>query len=208
MSIQKKFIIRYRDDGHVRFEIPEQLCDKAVANLLTDEILKIEGVYRVRIFRKQGKLSVNYQEAVCDFALLAKRLFQLISELDKQGLLVAQVVNEVGSNQKTQWNIKARVKDWKASRWATRKYSDAKETVQAAKVITKLGLKKPNSFIKDPEKAIIDFLNDILVLYLIKLHWTRITQEWLPRPWLHRYHWTAVFYLFYLLMRSRKPKQK
>jgi hypothetical protein len=208
MSIQKRFIVRYRDDGHVRFEIPEQLCDGVVANLLTAKILEFAGIYRVRIFRGQRKLSINYQEAVCDFTSLAKQLFQLISDLDKQGLLVAQVVNEVRSSQRTQWNVKARIKDWKTSRWATQKYTDAKETVQAAKVITKLGLKKPKSFIKDPEKAIIDFLNDVLVLYLIKLHWTRITKEWLPRPWFYRYEWTAVFYLFYLLMRSRKPKQK
>lgn len=207
MSIQKKIIVRYRNDGHVRFEIPEQLCDEVVADFLTAKILEIEGVYRVRIFKKQRKLSIHYQETVCDFELLAKQLFELISDLDKQGLLVAQVVSEVNSNQKKMWDVKARVKKWKASRWASQKYTDAKETVHAAKVITKLGLKKPNSFIKDPEKAIIDFLNDILVLYLIKLHWTRITQEWLPRPWFFRYQWTAVFYLFYLLMRSRKPKQ-
>ncbi len=49
----------------------------------------------------------------------------------------------------------------------------AKETVQAAKVLTKLGLKKPKAFLKDPEKSIIDFLNDILVLFLIKLHWEK-----------------------------------
>jgi len=38
------------------------------------------------------------------------------------------------------------------------KFGDAKETVQAAKVITRLGMKKPTAFMKDPEKAIIDFL--------------------------------------------------
>lgn len=208
MSILKQFILRYRNDGHVRFEIPEQVCNEDVASMLTSKILELEGVYRVRIFRSQKKMAIHYQETVCDFSLLAKQMFQMISDLDQQGLLVANVVSKVSSKPKTAWDIKAKVKDWKASRWATQKYTDAKETVHAAKVITKLGLKKPNAFIKDPEKAIIDFLNDILVLYLIKLHWTRITQEWLPKPWLFRYQWMAVFYLFYLLMRSRKPKQK
>jgi hypothetical protein len=69
-----------------------------------------------------------------------------------------------------------------------------------------LGLKNKKSLLNDPEKAIIDFFNDILVLYLIKLHWTRITKEWIPKPWAFRYQWMAIFYLFYLLMRSRRPK--
>lgn len=206
MSIQKQFTIRYRDEGHVRFEIPEQICDEQVARLLTSRILEIEGVYRVELSRRKKKLSIRYQEFACEFTNLAQQLFQLLSDMDQQGLLVASVVNQVSSEQRAKWSIKSKFKNLKATRWAKEKYSDAKETVQAAKVITKIAVKKPNSFIKDPEKAIIDFCNDILVLYLIKLHWTRITQEWLPRPWFFRYQWTAVFYLFYLLMRSRKPK--
>lgn len=203
MSIQKEFTVRYKAEGHVRFEIPESLCDKEVAKRVTARILEIDGVYSVDLFRKQKKLSIRYHEVVCEFKQLANQLFQLLSEMDEDGSLLAPVVNEVSS---AVLNLKSRIKSWKASRWASVKYSDAKETVQAAKVITKLGLKKPKSLFNDPEKAIIDFCNDILILYLIKLHWTRITKEWIPRPWAFRYQWTAVFYLFYLLMRSRRPK--
>ncbi len=203
MSIQKEFIVRYRTEGHVRFEIPVQLCDAVVSELVTDRISAIEGVYNVTLFRKQKKLSIHYQEVVCDFKQLAVQLFQLLAEMDQQGLLVAAVVKEV--SEKKSFNLKSKIKDWKASKWAAEKYTDAKDTVQAAKVIGRIGLKKPKSFLKDPEKTIIDFLNDVLVLYLIRLHWTRITQEWLPKPWLHKSHWAAVFYLFYLLVRSRRP---
>lgn len=205
MSIQKEFIVRYRAEGHVRFEIPDQLCDKAVAEIVASGILGIDGVYRVDLFRKQRKLSIRYQDVVCDFTQLATQLFQLLAELDEKGLLVAQVVAEVSLEKQAGWELKAKVKNWKASRWVAEKYGDAKETAQAAKVIAKIGFKKPKSFIKDPEKALIDFLNDILVLYLIKLHWTRITQEWMVKPWLFKSQWAAVFYLFYLLVRSRKP---
>ncbi|MCK5121142.1 MAG: hypothetical protein KAQ91_04120 [Methylococcales bacterium] len=206
MSIQKEFTVRYRDEGHVRFQIPELLCNEVVAKTVSAEILKIEGVYKVDLFRKQKKLSIRYQDVVCDFKQLAIKLFQLLAELDEKGLLVAPVVNDLNAKEKSKWNLKSKVQDWKATRWASEKYDDAKDTVQAAKIITKIGLKKQGSLIKDPEKAIIDFFNDILVLYLIKLHWVRITQEWIPKPWAFRYQWTAVFYLFYLLMRSRKPK--
>lgn len=204
MSIQKEFIVRYRAEGHVRFEIPAQLCDKVVSELVVAKILSIEGVFRVDLFRKQRKLSIRYQDVVCGFSQLARQIFQLISELDNKGLLVAQVVNDVSVAKQIKWEVQSNVSDWKVSKWMAEKYNGVKETVLAAKVITKLGLKTPNSFIKDPEKTIIDFLNDVLVLYLIRLHWARITQEWIPRPWTFKSQWAAVFYLFYLLVRSRK----
>ncbi|MCK4841669.1 MAG: hypothetical protein KAT04_07270 [Methylococcales bacterium] len=206
MSIQKKITVRYKDEGHVRFQIPELLCNDVVAKTVSAEILKIEGVYKVDLFRKQKKLSIRYKEVFCDFKQLATQLFQLLTELDEKGLLVAPAVDGLNTKKKSIWNLKSKVQNWKATQWASEKYDDAKDTVQAAKIIGKIGLKKQGTLIKDPEKAIIDFFNDILVLYLIKLHWGRITQEWLPKPWTFRYQWTAVFYLFYLLMRSRKPK--
>lgn len=205
MSIQKEFIVRYRAEGHVRFEIPAKLCNENVSKLLADRILAIDGVYRADFFRRQKKLSIRYQEVVCDFNQLAVQLCQLLSDLEENGLLVAQAVKNAGVAKQKKWNFKSKVKNWKASRWVTEKFSETKETVQAAKVIAKLGLKKPKSFIKDPEKTIIDFLNDVLVLYLIRLHWTRITQEWIAKPWAFKSQWTAVFYLFYLLVRSRRP---
>ncbi len=205
MSIQKQFIVRYRDDGHVRFQVPAQLSDEAVAQLVTDNVSRIEGVYSVKIFRSQLKLSIRYRESVCDFMALARQLHKVLGELEKKGVFERQLGAQAGPSIKQR--LQDKVKNLKASRWASEKYGDAKETLQAAKVITKLGLKKPRALVNDPEKAIIDFLNDILVLYLIKLHWHRITQEWLPRPIVHRYEWMAVFYMFYLLIRSRRPKK-
>jgi hypothetical protein len=208
MSIQKKFTVRYKSDGHVRFDIPEQICGKTSANIVTTRILDIEGVYKVTLFSKQKKLSIRFQEVTCTFNQLATQLFHLLSALEQKGLLLPPAIKDISTSQKkpSRNNLKSKFKNLKATQWVSEKYGDAKETMQAAKTITKLGLKKPKLFTQDPEKAIIDFLNDILVLYLIKLHWTRITQEWIPKPWLFRYQWTAVFYLFYLLIRSRKPK--
>lgn len=205
MSIQKKITVRYRDEGHVRFEIPDELCDAIFSERLTANLLELEGVYRVKIFRRQNKLSIRYHDVVCDFKQLARQLFLLISELDKQDLSESNYTSEEESE--TSWGISPQIKKWKVSRWATEKYNDAKETAQAVKIMAKVGLKGPKSLIKDPEKALIDFFNDILVLYLIKLHWTRITQEWILKPWVFKYQWTAVFYLFYLLVRSRRPKK-
>jgi hypothetical protein len=118
MSIQKKITVRYREDGHVRFEIPDQLCDELAATTLTSKILNLEGVYRVKLFRKQKKLSIKYNEVACDFKKLATQLFQLISELEQEGQLVE--ANTVQKPQpQNQWTVKSKIKNWKATRWAT-----------------------------------------------------------------------------------------
>ena len=203
MSIQKEFVLRYRVDGHVRFQIPAPICNVDAAKALTDGLSGIDGVYRVTLYRSQQKLSIRFNESVCDFKSLARQLFHLLAELEINGALKPKPVSK-----SVLWKEKAKAKldTFKAARWAKEKFGDAKETVQAAKVIGKLGMKKPTAFMKDPEKTIIDFLNDILVLFLVKLHWNDITQHWLIKPFKHRYEWMALFYMFFLLVRSRKQK--
>ena len=208
MSIQKEIVVRYRDEGHVRFQIPSKLCGVTVAKQITTEILKIEGIYQVNYFRRQGKLSIRYKEVVCEFKQLAIQLFQLISQLEEQGLLVeTEKKKSLVISIPPEWEVKSKLAKWKPTRWASEKYTDIKETTQAVKILAK-GWRKKSALIKDPEKATIDFFNDILVLYLIKLHWTRITQEWMLQPWTFKTQWTAIFYLFYLFMRSRRPSPK
>jgi hypothetical protein len=204
MSIQKQITLRYRSDGHVRFQLPSELCHKQVASILSAKTFEIDGVYRVSVYSSQHKISIRFNETVCGYHQLVQQFSAVISELERNHKLAPEVPNQNPSTQSQ--IITKRVAEAKWVKWVKAKYDDAKETAQAAKTLTKLGLKKPKALIKDPEKAIIDFLNDVLVLYLIRIHWTRITQEWMPHPWLHRYHWSAVFYLFYLLMRSRRPK--
>jgi hypothetical protein len=203
MSIQKEFVLRYNVDGHVRFEIPARICNIDVAKAVTDGISGIDGVYRVNLYRSQQKLSIRFNEVVCDFKSLARQLFDLLVDLETKGSLKPKPVLK-----SARWKEKAksRLDDFKVTRWAKEKFGAAKETVQAAKVITRLGMKKPTAFMQDPEKAIISFLNDILVLFLIKLHWNDITQKWLLKPLMYRYEWMALFYLFFLLVRSRKQK--
>jgi hypothetical protein len=203
MSIQKEFVLRYRDDGHVRFQIPARICHVDAAKAVTNGISGIDGVYRVNLYRSQQKLSIRFEESFCDFKSLARHIFDLLAELEKKGALKPKPVSKSAL-----WKEKAKagLDDFKVTRWAKEKFGDAQETVQAAKVITRLGMKKPTAFMQDPEKAIIDFLNDILVLFLIKLHWNEITQNWLIKPLKYRYEWMALFYMFFLLVRSRRKK--
>jgi hypothetical protein len=203
MSIQKEFVLRYKEEGHVRFQIPARVCNIDVAKAVTDGISGIDGVYGVKLYRSQQKLSIRFNEPVCDFKSLARLLFDLLTDLEQKGALKPRP-----DQGPAHWKekFKAKLNNNKVARWTKEKLGDAKETVQAAKIITKLGMKTPKAFIKDPEKTIIDFLNDILVLFLIRLHWSDITQNWLLKPLKYRYEWMALFYMFFLLVRSRKKK--
>lgn len=205
MAIQKQFILRYRDEGHLRFEIPVQFCNVETAKALTSALLAVEGVYRVQIYRSQKKLSIRYQETVCDFKSLAKQLFQIITDLERHDTQLA--VKAAKSTWKLKNKLSNKVKDLRVAKWFNEKYTDGKETIQAAKILTKVGLKKNKALIDDPEKAVIDFLNDVLVLFLIRLHWEHITKQWIPNPFKYRNEWAAVFYMLFLLMRSRRPKK-
>lgn len=201
MAIQRNFVLRYRESGHVRFQIPSEACDSAAAKALTEKLLELDGVYRVVLYRRQQKLSIRFQETICEFESLVKQLYQILDEIEKAGLFNPKPIAE-----SRLWKgraIRNKAKPGPLS-WFKQKYTDAKDTVHAAKVVGKIGLKKPKAFLSDPEKAVIDFLNDILVLFLIKLHWQHITQQWIVKPFKYRYEWMAIFYMFYLLIRSRK----
>lgn len=197
MAIQKQFVLRYREEGHVRFEIPESFCDRDIAGRLTEMLLSQDGVYRVRVYRSRKKLSIRYQDTVCDFQQVARQLFRIVGDLERQLKPVA-TSKVAADNRPSGQGIK---------QWLDRKYTDAKETLQAAKIVTKVGIKQQRKFLNDPEKAAIDFFNDILALFLIRLHWDHITKDWIPKPFKHRYEWMAVFYMIFLLMRSRRPKK-
>jgi hypothetical protein len=202
MAIQKQFVLRYRKTGHVRFEIPEQFSDGAIAEALTDQLSAADGIEQVKVYRRQNKLSIRYQETVCDFHQLARLLFDIVAGLEKK----AKSGSRLKVTKPATQGIKNQLGQLKVARWLSQKLDDTKETLQAAKIITKAGLHKQGKLIKDPEKFLVDFFNDILALFLIRLHWDHITKEWIPRPFKHRYEWLAVFYMLFLLMRSRKPK--
>ncbi|NJA08284.1 hypothetical protein [Methylomonas sp. UP202] len=204
MAIQREFVLRYRHEGHLRFQLPERACRPRAAEALVNRIRELPGVRAVDLFRGQRKLAIRFQEAVCDFTGLARAMHKALAELEAEGCFDDIPATKAAG--RLALGIKRRLKNTRVGAWFGEKVQAGKETVEAAKVLGKLSSKGPKALFKDPEKAVIDFLNDVLVLYLIKAHWPRITQQWLPRPWAYRYEWLAVFYMFFLLVRSRRPK--
>jgi hypothetical protein len=191
MSIQKQCVLRHRTEGYVRFSLPAALCRKTVAPNVAAKIKAIDGVYRVSFYVRQGKISIHFQETVCDFTQLVKQLSKIISELEQSGAL-AKMVKKPSLASKLATKISQKADNFALTRWV-------KTNTQENRI-------KPSSLIKDPEKAIIGFLNDMLVIFLIRLHWEHITNLWIPYPFKYRNQWLATLYMFFLLLRSRRPR--
>ena len=204
MSIQKEIILRHKSSGHVRFQIPERLCSDEVASFISDAINNFDGVYRVNLFRNKQKLSIRFIEENLSLQELVQQLITLLSDQEKKGFY-----NVKPSPGKTSsFTESFKLPNWKGTRWAKEKYTETKETAQAISVLAKLGLKKKPEILANPEKTLITFFNDVLVLFLIKIHWKLITKKWLLEPIKYRYQWITIFYLMYLFIRSKTNKSK
>jgi hypothetical protein len=202
MSIQKKIILRYRSAGHLRFELPPQLCTDTAAPLVEEAISRIDGVYRVTLYRRQRKLSIRFFDTVCEVPEVARQMHYILGEMAEKGLLKpgAKTI------QHKKGGIKEKLATSHPVAWFLEKYQEGKETVTAVKILAGKPIKNAPAFLQNPEKAAIEFCTDILTFYLIKTHWQRILHQWLPHPLKHRYEWLALSYLTFLWVRSRHKK--
>ena len=196
MSIQKEIILRYQSSGHVRFQIPERLCSNEVASFVSDAINDFDGVYRVNLFRNKQKLAIRFTEESLTQHELVQQLIKLLTGLEKKGFFNAKPDTEKTSNFTKNFTLP----NWKSTSWAKEKYTETKETAQAIGVLAKLGLKKKPEILANPEKILITFFNDVLVLFLIKVHWKLITKKWILSPLKYRYQWLTIFYLMFFLI--------
>lgn len=204
-ALSRQIVVRYRDPGHVRFALPAELCSLAAANVIETALRRQDGVYRVTIHAAERKLSVFYDEHVCDLYAVARRLFAALGELatgdDTATMAARDERTTAASPAKTRraggsLNIEAR-----ARRALRRVMQEMSRHPQLRGVQERV---QPMLESALTEQAIINFLNDLLAFYLIRVHWDLITQRWLREPLKFRYAWLTIFYLVFLLVRYRK----
>jgi hypothetical protein len=151
MSIQQEIILRYRSDGHVRFQLPALLCQKYTALNLQQAIEEIDGVYHAQIFRRRGKLAIHFSHQICSFGNLAKQLFEILEDLKKKGHLDNKNLNRDKPKQTFTQSLKGKIKNLRVSQWTKEKYTDTKDTAKAMGILAKLGIKNKSGILKDPE---------------------------------------------------------
>ncbi len=200
MSIQQQVVLRYRSEGHLRFDLPASLREPGSGEPLVEGLQAIEGIYRVELRERQGKLSIRYLATVCDFAAVVRKLHALIGELAGRPQAAPSCCSAQPSASRAVQQAPGSESGLK--RWLREKAQEAKETTEALGILASAGLEALNQ----RPRWLTEFFNDLLMLYLIKLHWHHILYLWLPNPWRHRYEWMATFYLIYLSVQARLPK--
>ena len=211
MSIQKQILLRYHSANHLRFQLPAVICSSGAADALEGELHRIEGVYRVVLYRRQCKLSIRFFDTVTDAPRVLRQMHQILGELVEEGLIRQQSARSGSAkpprNKARRQPPQGRFRRSRFTDWVRGKVEEGKETLAALKILAKKGGgKNAPAFLQNPEKSAFEFANDVLVFYLIKSHWQRILHEWLPNPIRHRYEWLAVIYMTYLWVRWRHGK--
>lgn len=186
-SLSRAIAVRHKEPGHLRLELPPRLFDPAARTHLDTGLRERLGVYRVHFEPKDRRLSIRYEPGQCTQQDVARQLRSLLDTLPPESaeapatdmpaatpLPGAKLLNDAG-------------------KWADR--------FLGGTIRSRLDPVMKGAL---TEKASINFLNDVLMFYLVKVHWDLITKRWMKDPVKHADAWLTTFYLIFLLIRYRK----
>ena len=71
-------VVRHREAGHLRLELPSELCHAQTAGLADASLREVEGVYRVDFDLASRRLSIRFDAHVCTVGQVARQLKELI----------------------------------------------------------------------------------------------------------------------------------
>jgi hypothetical protein len=209
--ILQQVVVRHSEAGYLRFDLPALLGSGPAAQLLRERLTGLSGVYRVDLYPNFNKLAVRFHPAVCDRRRVALTLRAAVEAAQDRDLLpgcarcAERLPPDAGPSAAPQApGLKAKLLNLPPLRWVRDKLQQFRHTAGALQTLSANRFGMVPAVLQDPEKALHDFFNDILVLYLIKVHWERITTQWLRAPFRFRYQWLAAFYLTYLMVRARR----
>lgn len=208
--LSRQILVLHKSAGHVRFALPEALANPGSAAVIKAALLRIPGVRLVQVDAGTGKLGVHYDPIACSLpqlALVLKCSLEAAATAAARPTAASEPpasgIGEIGQ----QLARGAKQAETLARRVVQRALAQLAPT-QAADSGAAPGKLTPLRRAFDPalldEKAVINFANDIVAFYLIRVHWNLITQHWLKSPLRHADVWLTVFYLTFLLVRYRK----
>jgi hypothetical protein len=209
-QLAQQILVRHRATGHLRFALPAALCLSAAADQIVAALRARAGVYRVTLYVGDGKLSVFYDEHVCTVHDVARALFSSLKPVASEVASEGQTTLSLAISPAVQGpspTLSGGIQKLEA-----RARRQVEVLMQAMSRVPPLrGLQTRVQPVLESaltEKAVTNFLNDLLAFYLIRVHWDLITQHWLREPLKFRNAWLTVFYLVFLLVRYRKAVAK
>lgn len=201
----RQIVVRHREPGHLRLQLPAELSTGPRADAIESGLRGVAGIYRATLYRDARKLSLRYDphQAGERDVVLALR-----AQLEHLPGAITQALQPAGE-QIGHTLVEAKEK---IERGARRQLAQLRLYIarlrqappQAGSLQARLQPLVANAL---TEKAVINFLNDLIAFYLIKVHWELITKRWMRNPVAHADAWLAIFYLIYLLVRYRKTNK-
>lgn len=176
--------VLHRESGYLRLRFPPQWRTAAVGATLEDGLKTLAGVRRVTWLTAEGRLAVRFDPHACTHADVARCIKTLLAGLSQPAAMPAAPAPSTDSPPAS---LASRLDELR-ERLVGATPARFRPIVESATT----------------EKAIINFFNDVLAFYLIKVHWELIVDRWIKDPVKYGNAWLTVFYLVFLLVRYRK----
>ena len=208
-ALSRQIFVLHKSAGHVRFALPAALANPGSASVIEAALLRIPGVRLVQFEPGYTKLGIHHDPIACRLRQLA-----LILNGSLEGAAAAAQRNASGAQAASIGDEFGRqlAQGLKKTETLARQFLQtiqsklAPQAAPAPKAAT--GKLTPLHRAFNPsllnEKSMVNFANDIVAFYLIRVHWNLITQHWIKAPIQHANAWLTVFYLTFLLVRYRK----
>lgn len=206
-EIARAITVLHRAAGHLRFRLPPALAREPAAAHLEQALLALAGVRRAVVDRDHAKLAVHFDARAQAPGDIGRALLAAATQAAALPPPAAQAAPRRRTGRAVPWlKHQAQAMRQRYARLASR----ARLVAGAAR--GELTKRSPLARVLAPEilneRAVLSLLNDITALYLIKIHWSLITQRWLRAPWAYRYEWLTIVYLTYLFVRFRRQAHK
>ena len=194
-QLAQRVIVLHREPGYLRFELPAELCTVEAAAMIEVGMANLAGISSAAVDRGWRRISIRFDAAQCSAAQVARQLFGLLDALPTPVVEASPASEAVRPNSPASgfqpWLDKVK--------GLLPPLADAPANSLQARM-------QPLIESALTEKAITNFINELVAFYLIKAHWELITKRWLQQPLAHSNAWMSTFYLVFLLVRYRKTQ--
>ena len=195
-ELARRIQVVHRAAGYLRLELPAELCGAAAAAAIENGLRRLPGVSQATVDRPWQRLSVRHDPALCTAPQIARHLFGLLPDLPPEAPAAEASAESAESAPAaaTPFGLQPLLDRLQQLLGLTEPAPDG--TLQARL--------QPVLASALTEKAIYNFLNDLVAFYLVKTHWELISKRWIKTPLAYSNAWMTVFYLVFLLVRYRK----
>lgn len=205
-QLAQRVLVLHREPGYLRLELPAELCTAAASAAIEHGMAGAAGITSAAVDRGWRRISIRFDPAQLSVPQVARRLFAMLEQLPTsrpgETRPAAMPIDATAQSTGLPGSASDGLQPW------LDKFRALLTPAIEAPVGSLQAKIQPILASALTEKAITNFLNDLVAFYLIKAHWELITKRWLQQPLAYSNAWMTTFYLVFLLVRYRKTHLK